>query len=144
MNDTDRAIHSIFEANRLLREAGERLASAEGQTHARRMVLQAARGGATVPDIARKLGLNRQGVQRVADDLASEGLGRYADNPRHQISKLFIVTEKGESVLYKIQLAHADWIERIKAESIGTDWNVFAGELAEVVRILRQQAEVDR
>ena len=97
VEDSDAALHALFEANRLLRDAGEKIASAAGQTHARRMVLQEAGDGATVPDIARVLGLQRQGVQRIADELVADGLGRYVDNPRHKRSKLFVVTDLGDA-----------------------------------------------
>ena len=72
-----REIHALFDVNRLLRDAGERVAVAAGQTHARRMVLQAAQPPATVADIARALRLHRQGVQRIADELVDDGLAQY-------------------------------------------------------------------
>lgn len=121
-DDTDAALHLLFEANRILRDAGDKLAIAVGQTHARRMVLQSAREPATVADIARSLGLQRQGVQRVADELVDEGLGRYEDNPRHKRSKLFIVTDAGQSSLSAIQDAHAEWLNELKADAPAVDW----------------------
>lgn len=141
MNDADAALHALFDANRLLRDAGEKLAATAGQTHARRMVLQAAEGGATVPDIARKLGLHRQGIQRITDELVAEGLGRYIDNPRHRLSKLFIVTENGAAALAEIHRAHAEWVEHIKAAAAGIDWRMFRNELDELVHVLRLQAD---
>ena len=135
----DAAIHQLFEANRLMREAGERIASAAGQTHARRMVLQAAADDATVPDIARRLGLQRQGVQRIADELVTEGLGRYDDNPRHRVSKLFVVTDRGRAALTAIGREHASWIDGIEAEATGIDWPRLRDDLSLLVRILRDR-----
>ena len=141
MNIADTALHALFEANRLLREAGEKLAATAGQTHARRMVLQAAEDGATVPDIARKLGLHRQGIQRITDELVDEGLGRYLDNPRHRLSKLFVVTDQGSAALSQIHRAHTAWVEGIEADSTGIDWRALSGELDGLVRVLRDQAD---
>lgn len=141
MTDADTALHALFEANRLLREAGERLASTAGQTHARRMVLQAAQAGATVPDIARKLGLHRQGIQRLTDELVAEGFGRYVDNPRHRVSKLFVITDHGAAALSEIHRAHANWVESIEADAAGIDWGALSDELDEIIRVLREQAD---
>jgi DNA-binding MarR family transcriptional regulator len=141
VSDADTALHHLFEANRLLREAGERLASTAGQTHARRMVLQAAEGGATVPDIARRLGLHRQGVQRIADELVAEGLGRYDENPRHRLSKLFVVTDQGTAALSAIHRAHDKWVAGIEAEAAEIDWTALRDDLEHLVRVLRDQAD---
>ncbi len=142
MSDADTALHALFDAHRLLRDAGEKLAAAAGQTHARRMVLQAAKDGATVPDIARRLGLHRQGIQRITDELVSEDLGRYVDNPRHRLSRLFVATEEGASVLEDIHRAHCEWVERIEARASGIDWRRLNDELDELVRVLRDQADL--
>lgn len=139
MNKTDAALHQLFEANRLLRDAGERLASTVGQTHARRMVLQAAEDGATVSEMARKLGLHRQGVQRIADELVDEGLGIYVENPHHRISKVFVVTEQGTAVLSAIQRAHNKWVGTIKADAKGIDWITLSDNLDRLVKLLHDQ-----
>jgi hypothetical protein len=77
------------------------------------MVLQAALAvepGATVPDI-------RQGVQRIADELVTDGLGRYDDNPRHRVSNLFVVTDRGRAAFSAIGREHATWILRDREHS---------------------------
>ena len=139
MSEADAALHHLFEANRLLRDAGERIAARAGQTHARRMVLQAAGDGATVPDIARYLGLHRQGVQRVADELVAEGLARYDDNPRHRVSKLFVVTDRGNTALSAIVTSHAAWIKTLQSGTADMDWSRLGTDLARLVQALRDQ-----
>jgi DNA-binding MarR family transcriptional regulator len=126
-------------ARSVIPEAGERIASAAGLTHTRRMVLQAAAGGATVPDIARRLGLHRQGVQRIADDLVAEGLGRYDENPRHRLSKLFVVTDRGTAALSTISRAHGKWLDAIEAEAADINWPALRNDLALLVRVLQAQ-----
>jgi len=140
MTDADAALHHLFEANRLLREAGERLASTVGQTHARRMVLQTTGDGATVPAIARTLGLHRQGIQRITDELVAEGLGRYVDNTHHRRSKLFVLTEQGTTALSTIHRAHHTWVNRIEADTTDLDWAALHNALQHLLQVLQNQA----
>jgi DNA-binding MarR family transcriptional regulator len=52
-------------------------------------------GPLTVPQIAQMRPTSRQRMQRLADELAAEGLVRFVDNPRHRRSKLVQLTSKG-------------------------------------------------
>ena len=54
-------------------------------------------GPLTVPQIAEMRPTSRQRMQRLADELAAEGLVRFIDNPRHRRSKLVELTAKGET-----------------------------------------------
>jgi DNA-binding MarR family transcriptional regulator len=54
-------------------------------------------GPLTVPQIARMRPTSRQRMQRLADELAAEGLVAFIDNPRHRRSKLVRLTRKGEA-----------------------------------------------
>src|ERR1700681_2967062 len=45
-------------------------------------------GPLTVPEIAKMRPTSRQRMQRLADQLATEGLVEFIDNPRHRRSKL--------------------------------------------------------
>ncbi len=53
-------------------------------------------GPLTVPRIAQMRPTSRQRMQRLADELAGEGLVEFIDNPRHRRSKLVRLTPKGE------------------------------------------------
>jgi DNA-binding MarR family transcriptional regulator len=53
-------------------------------------------GPLTVPQIAQMRPTSRQRMQRLADELAAEGLVELIDNPRHRRSKLVRLTPKGE------------------------------------------------
>lgn len=118
----DAALHAIWEANRLLRHDGERIATRVGQTHARRMVLHTAGTGTTVADIARRLRLQRQSVQRVADELVADGLARYEENPRHRKSKLLLTTPAGDEVLDRLAGIHEEWIREIAELTPSLPW----------------------
>jgi DNA-binding MarR family transcriptional regulator len=54
-------------------------------------------GPLTVPQIARMRPTSRQRMQRLADELAADGLVEFVDNPRHRRSSLVRLTRKGET-----------------------------------------------
>ncbi len=54
-------------------------------------------GPLTVPQIAEMRPTSRQRMQRLADELAAEGLAEFIDNPKHRRSKLVRLTPKGEA-----------------------------------------------
>ena len=54
-------------------------------------------GPLTVPQIAQMRPTSRQRMQRLADELAAEGVVTFIENPKHQRSKLVQLTRKGEA-----------------------------------------------
>lgn len=54
-------------------------------------------GPLTVPQIAQMRPTSRQRMQRLANELAAEGLVEFIDNPKHQRSKLVRLTAKGDA-----------------------------------------------
>jgi DNA-binding MarR family transcriptional regulator len=54
-------------------------------------------GPLTVPQIAQMRPTSRQRMQRLADELAAEGLVKFIDNPKHLRSKLVQLTPKGDA-----------------------------------------------
>jgi DNA-binding MarR family transcriptional regulator len=111
---------------------GETLARPEGQTLARWLVLETLEDGAKpVAEIARRLRLARQSVQRVADVLERDGLIAYAANPRHRRAKLARLTPAGRKVLRRIQRAQREWADRHGAE-------VGRADLEQAVQSLRR------
>jgi DNA-binding MarR family transcriptional regulator len=54
-------------------------------------------GPLTVPQIAQMRPTSRQRMQRLADELAAEGLVKFIDNPKHRRSKLVQLTAKGDA-----------------------------------------------
>lgn len=114
--------------------AGETIAAAGGQTLARWLALEmVVAEPATVAQIARKLGLTRQSVQRVADLLNRDGLTEYVDNPVHRRSKLVRITSRGRRTLRTIQLAQRAW-----ADAVGRD--VGEADLNQLSRIVARLA----
>ena len=54
-------------------------------------------GPLTVPQIAEMRPTSRQRMQRLADELAADGLVEFIDNPKHRRSKLVRLTRQGEA-----------------------------------------------
>jgi DNA-binding MarR family transcriptional regulator len=54
-------------------------------------------GPLTVPQIAKMRPTSRQRMQRLANELAAEGLVELIDNPKHRRSKLVRLTPKGDA-----------------------------------------------
>ena len=54
-------------------------------------------GPLTVPQIARMRPTSRQRMQRLADELAAEGIVEFIDNPKHRRSKLVRLTPEGDA-----------------------------------------------
>ncbi|OWO96737.1 MarR family transcriptional regulator [Rhizobium esperanzae] len=120
-----------------LTAAGDRLAKPAGQTSARWQVLAAARrGDMSVAQIARALGLARQGVQRLADVLAGEGLIAYADNPQHQRAKLVRLTTEGAARLGVIEAAQAGWVDGLGAAFTAAELDAARTVMARVMAML--------
>jgi DNA-binding MarR family transcriptional regulator len=97
--------------------AGESLASLGNQTLARWVILDFIEDQpSTVAQIARRRGIARQAVQRVADLLEREGLAAYLPNPTHRRAKLLRPTARGRKVLRLISIEQKAWADALGAE----------------------------
>jgi len=67
----------------------------------------------TVADIGRRMGMTRQGVQRVADILVDRGLAAYRPNPAHRRSQLLACTEDGYWAIRRVSIAQHPWADRV-------------------------------
>jgi DNA-binding MarR family transcriptional regulator len=105
--------------NRRLVAAVARLTGGSGITGAQWGVLGALGASAdplTVAEASRRLGLTRQGVQRVTDVLEKKGLIEYQQNPRHRRAKLAIVTAEGRTLLNQLQERQSQWVRHAAGE----------------------------
>jgi DNA-binding MarR family transcriptional regulator len=71
----------------------------------------------TVAETGRRMGMTRQGVQRVADLLVERGPVEYRPNPAHRRAKLLACTEAGYWAFRRIALVVQPWGNRIGAET---------------------------
>ena len=93
-------ILSVFRANNHALTWGDRLVAPFGLTSARWQILGAivsSERPQPVAWIARDLGANRQNVQRIVNDLHTEGLIAFLPNPHHRRAQLVVLTDKGRS-----------------------------------------------
>ncbi len=113
---------AVFELNGLIVDAGDRISREVGQSSARWQVLGTTFEPRTVPDIARDLGITRQGVQRVADILKDEGLVSSRPHPTDQRTALFELTPAGFEVMTKIYQRQLAWsngvLEKLDVERL--------------------------
>jgi DNA-binding MarR family transcriptional regulator len=85
----------------------------------------------SVAEIGRRMGMTRQGVQRVADRLVDRGLAEYRPNLAHRRAKLMACTEAGYWAIRQITLVQRPWADRIGAE-------IGAAELRETLTTMRR------
>ncbi|MFW6092276.1 MAG: MarR family winged helix-turn-helix transcriptional regulator [Actinomycetota bacterium] len=142
MDDDDRLvayrllIADVYELAGSSRRSSERLANLVGQTAARWHVMSVvSEQPFTVPAVARRLGLTRQGVQRVVHDLVDAGLARLEPNPDHARSPLVSLAPDGRRVLADL-FARSEESRRELLDRAG----VTADDLTEARRVIRAVA----
>jgi len=106
----------FFRLNSLVQTSGDRLVARLGLTSARWQILGAIVGAERpqpVAWLARDLGANRQNVQRIINDLHSEGLVAFETNPHHRRSQLVVLTDKGRRAFDEAMELQAPWINAL-------------------------------
>ena len=98
--------------------AANRICRNVGVTGAMRDVLTAAAANerATVPQLARALGVSRQHVQKLADDLWERDLTMFRTNPGHARSPFVELTSQGEAVVEMIREFEQKLITELSAD----------------------------
>lgn len=114
-------VADVYELAGALRRSGESLAATENQTQARWQLMSAvSEDSMSVPTAAARLGISRQAVQRVANDLVTDNLAVFMINPGHRTSPLLTLTETGRTTLSAIdRLARST--NRRNADRVGAD-----------------------
>lgn len=112
----------FIEAGRLINQldqASDALVADLGLTQARWQVLgviaQAA-APSTVSHLARIMGLARQSVQRVVNDLVREGLCEARPNPAHARAPLIVLTDRGEAAYARASSRREPWARSLAAD----------------------------
>ena len=112
-----RVILASFRLHGALLQAGDELIRDLGVSSARWQVLGAIDfGPLPVAQIARDLGLRRQGVQPTVDRLERHGLVEFRENPNHLRAKLVALTRKGRAVLDVINERQEAWVNALAEE----------------------------
>jgi len=111
-------ILEVFRLNGRLLAAGDALVGDMGLSSARWQVLGAAALSPVplpVAHLARNMGLTRQSVQRLVDDMTNDGLVRYAPNPHHRRAKLVLLTDRGQMAYRAAMDRQAPWAHELAA-----------------------------
>ena len=109
-------ILDLFRLNNRILTAGDRLVAGLGLTSARWQVLGtivAAERPQPVAWLARDMGANRQNIQRIVNDLETDGLVAFEPNPHHRRAQLVVLTEKGKQTYDAAMRLQAHWVDRL-------------------------------
>ena len=102
----------IFRANGALLAAGDRLAGPLGLTSARWQLLGAIAEQdqpLSVAQLARTMGVTRQAVQRIANELKAGGVVAFRTNPRHKRAQLVELTDHGRDLFERAMDLQRPW-----------------------------------
>lgn len=138
-------ILEIFRLNGRLLMSGDRLVADLGLSSARWQVMGAiafAKEPQPVAWLARSMGLNRQGVQRIANEMESEGLVEFRPNPHHRRAKLVALTAKGRTVYAAADALQIPWVNGL-ADRLTASEITAATHLAETLRARLEAALKD-
>jgi DNA-binding MarR family transcriptional regulator len=90
-----------------------------------------------VAHIARNMGLTRQAVQRLVNEMERDGLVRFGPNPHHQRAKLVLLTAQGRSAYDAAMKRQEPW-----ASSLANGLRASQIEIATAtLRVIRQRLE---
>ncbi len=109
-------IRTVLRMNATVQKSGTRLMRGTGITNARWQTLSelfALSKRVTVSELARHMGLTRQAVQRLADDMADDGLVEFAENPGDARSMHLLLTEAGRATYHDALEREWQWTNAI-------------------------------
>ena len=135
-------ILEVFVLNGQLLSAGDQLTKPLGLTSARWQVLGAidlAGRSMSVSQIGRRMGLSRQTVQRIANDMEALGFVTYERNLDHVRAKLVVPTLKGRKALEHIKAVQTEWSNRLAKGLSASKIN----EAVELLRDVGSRIEID-
>jgi DNA-binding MarR family transcriptional regulator len=139
-------ILEVFRLNGRLLVAGDRLVSRLGLTSARWQVLGAvalAEGAEPVAWLARSMGLNRQGVQRIVNELVAEGYVALEPNPHHRRASLVVLTAKGRAAVAAADRRQTPWVNAL-AKGMGAEDIAAAKQTVAALRSRLEEAASER
>lgn len=111
--DMTRLILAIFRANGALLAAGDRLVAGLGLTSARWQLLGSIaeeEQPLSVAQLARKMGVTRQAVQRIVNELQKNGMIAFRTNPHHRRAQLIVLTKHGQNLFERAMQIQQPWV----------------------------------
>ena len=70
------------------------------------------------------MGLTRQSVQRIADQLVADALLEYQDNPHHKRAPLVVMTARGQKVFAGVTAHQVPWVNDLARGVLSRDIEV--------------------
>lgn len=114
----------VFRLNGRLLAAGDRLISPLGLSSARWQVMGAinlTEEPQTVSCLARNMGLSRQAVQRIVNELQGDGMVAFKANPAHKRAQLVTLTRKGHAAYAAADRRQKPWVNRLAKQIDGRE-----------------------
>lgn len=94
----------------------------------------------TVAEIARRLEVARQGIQRLVDEMVRENLVEFRGNPAHRTSRLVALTARGQQIRDRLADARDRWMDDLTSaladEEVSHDDILRTTEILKTVRRL--------
>jgi DNA-binding MarR family transcriptional regulator len=107
---------SVFRVNGRLLQKGDQLVEPVNLTSARWQVLGAvaiAGKPLSAPQIAEAMGMTRQGAQKQLNKLRDDGFFEQLQNPHHERSPLYALTELGKHSFAKTMALQQIWVKQL-------------------------------
>lgn len=126
---------SIFTVNGLLLDAGNSVAKPLNLSVAKWHVLGRANyKSRTVADIARYIGVSRQSVQRIANELKKDNLIKFSPHEIDGRTQIVVLTDKGRTALKQLYENDKQWSEGFMS-------NINRAELEQITNQLSKISE---
>jgi DNA-binding MarR family transcriptional regulator len=137
-------ILETFRLNGRLLAAGDALVADIDLTSARWQVLGAIALSPVpqpVAHIARNMGLTRQAVQRLVNEMERDGLLRFGTNPHHQRAKLVLLTPRGKAAYDGAMKRQGPWARGLAEGLSGKRIEAATATLRAIRRRLEESAK---
>ncbi|CAN5576629.1 hypothetical protein BH10PSE6_BH10PSE6_16120 [soil metagenome] len=95
-----------------------------------------------VARLARNMGLQRQGVQRIVNELVDEGFVALKENAHHRRAKLVVLTDKGSKTYAAATRRQRPWAEALSKGLKAKDLISTRRLLAELRLRLEEEREI--
>jgi len=133
-------ILEVFRLNGRLLTAGDALVADLGLTSARWQVMGAIATAAQplpVAHLARAIGVSRQAVQRIANELEAESLVAFVPNPLHRRAKLAMFTPRGQELYDAALQRQGPWADEVSRGLTADD----IASTTDLLKTLRERLE---
>lgn len=135
-------ILDVFRLNGRLQLAGDRLVADLGLTSARWQILGAIAYSDRPESVAwhaRTMGVHRQGVQRIVNEMEKEGIVEFQPNPHHKRAQLVVLTSKGQKLFEAAIALQIPWVNDL-SKGLSPNDIATAQEIIGLLKIRLQEA----